>query len=316
MSELPAAAPEPPLPPLPVAPAPAPPISATATGGRTVAIGILLMVTSVGFFATMNMLVKIIGTDYHVLEAVFFRNTIAAVLVIPFVLASGGLRMLKTRQPVGHALRALFGIASNALCFYAYQRIPLSSGMAVTMSVPIFAALLAIPLLGEKVGWHRWAAIVIGFAGVLVALNPQGAIQKGSLYALAGTLCWAMVVIFVKKLSATESPYAIVFYYMVTGAAIATAFLPWVWVTPTPRVWMLYLATGFVGAIGQICMTFAMKLAPASVAAPFEYTQIIWAVLFDIAIWGVLPSTTTLIGAGIVIATGLYIFHRAARNRA
>jgi drug/metabolite transporter (DMT)-like permease len=309
MSAPPAAEPEPSSSASPVAPPSAP-------GGRTVAIGILLMATSVGFFATMNMLVKIIGPDYHALEGVFFRNTIAAVLVIPFVLASGGLRVLKTRHPVGHALRALFGIASNALCFYAYQRIPLSSAMAVTMSVPIFAALLAIPLLGEKVGWHRWAAIVIGFGGVLIALNPQGAIQEGSLYALAGTLCWAMIVIFVKKLSATESPYAIVFYYMVTGALIATAFLPWVWVTPTPRVWMLYLATGIVGAIGQITMTFAMKLAPASVAAPFEYTQIIWAVLFDVAIWGVAPSTPTLVGAGIVIATGLYIFHRAARNRA
>ena len=280
------------------------------------AVGILLMATSVGFFACMNMLVKIIGTDYHALEAVFFRNVIAAVLVIPFVLASGGLGTLKTRRPMGHALRAIFGLASNALCFVAYQRIPLSSGMAVTMSVPIFAALLAIPLLGEKVGWHRWAAIVIGFGGVLVALDPRGAIQEGSLYALAGTLCWAMVVIFVKKLSATESPYAIVFYYMVTGAAIATAFLPWVWVTPTPRVWALYLAVGVVGAIGQITMTYAMKLAPASVAAPFEYTQIVWAVLFDLAIWGVAPSTMTLTGAAVVIATGLYIFRRAARSRA
>lgn len=313
----PAVDPEPPLTPsslMPAASLSAPPVA--APDGRAIALGILLMAMSVGFFATMNMLVKVIGTEYHALEAVFFRNVIAAVLVIPFVLATGGVRMLKTKRPVGHALRAIFGIASNALCFYAYQRIPLSSGMAITMSVPIFAALFAIPLLGEKVGWHRWAAIVIGFGGVLVALNPQGAVHEGSLYALAGTLCWAMVVIFVKKLSATESPYAIVFYYMVTGALIATAFLPWVWVTPTPRVWMLYLATGVVGAIGQITMTFAMKLAPASVAAPFEYTQIIWAVLFDIAIWGVSPPAATLAGAGIVIATGLYIFHREARRRA
>lgn len=315
MSE-PSTAPQPPLPPSSLAPAPSLAAPTAVQSGRTVAFGILLMVISVGFFATMNMLVKLIGLEYHAMEAVFFRNVIAAVLVIPFVLASGGLHLLKTRRPVGHALRAFSGIASAAFCFYAYQRIPLSSGMAITMSVPIFAALLAIPLLGEKVGRHRWFAIVIGFGGVLIALNPQGAIHEGSLYALAGTLCWAMVVIFVKKLSATESPYTIVFYYMVTGAIISTAFLPWVWVTPTSRVLMLYLATGIVGAIGQICMTFAMKLAPASVAAPFEYTQIIWAVLFDVAIWGVAPTTTTLVGAGVVIVTGLYILYRAARNRA
>lgn len=307
-----------PQPPLPIS-SPAPALSLTATAaadGRSIAVGIVLMATSVGFFACMNMLVKLIGTDYHALQAVFFRNVIAAVLVIPFVLATGGLHMFKTRRPMGHALRALFGIASNVLCFIAYQRIPLSSGMAVTMSVPIFAALLAIPMLGEKVGWHRWTAIVIGFTGVLIALNPQGAVEDGSLYALAGTLCWAMVVIFVKKLSATESPYTIVFYYMLTGAVIATIFLPWIWVTPTPRVWVLYLAIGIVGTVGQITMTYAMKLAPASVAAPFEYTQIIWAVLFDVAIWGVAPSAMTLTGAAIVIATGLYIFRREARRRA
>lgn len=296
-------------------PSPSPASGSPSSSGRGIALGILLMIVSVGFFAAMNMFVKLIGPEYHALEAAFFRNVIAAVLVIPFVLATGGVGALKTKRPLGHALRAVFGLGSNALCFYAYQRIALSSGMAITMSVPIFAALLAIPLLGEKVGWHRWSAIVIGFIGVVIALDPQGTIQEGSLYALAGTLCWAMVVILVKKLSATESPYTIVFYYMITGALIATCFLPWIWVTPTPRVWVLYLATGVVGAIGQICMTFAMKLAPASVAAPFEYTQIAWAVLFDMALWGVAPSTATLSGAAIVIATGLYIFHREARRR-
>ncbi len=302
---------------VPPADVPSPSIASNAPSpsGRGIALGILLMVVSVGFFAAMNMFVKLIGPEYHALEAAFFRNVIAAALVIPFVLATGGVGALKTKRPLGHALRAVFGLGSNALCFYAYQHIALSSGMAITMSVPIFAALLAIPLLGEKVGWHRWSAIVIGFIGVVIALDPQGAIQEGSLYALAGTLCWAMVVILVKKLSATESPYTIVFYYMITGALIATCFLPWIWVTPTPRVWALYLATGVVGAIGQICMTFAMKLAPASVAAPFEYTQIAWAVLFDMALWGVAPSTATLTGATIVIATGLYIFHREARRR-
>jgi len=296
------------------APSPSLPTS-TVPSGRGVALGILLMVISVGFFAAMNMFIKVIGPDYHALEAAFFRNVVAATLVIPFVLATGGLGTLKTRRPLAHALRAIFGLASNALCFYAYQRIPLSSGMAITMSVPIFAALFAMPLLGERVGWHRWIAIAIGFVGVLIALDPQGSIQEGSVYALAGTLCWAMVVILVKKLASTESPYTIVFYYMVTGALIATCFLPWVWVTPTPKVWALYLATGVVGAVGQICMTFAMKLAPASVASPFEYTQIAWAVLFDMALWGVAPSTATLAGAAVVIATGLYILHREARRR-
>lgn len=282
---------------------------------RAIAIGILLMVIAVGCFSAMNMFVKLIGPEYHPFEAVFFRNTMAAMMIIPIVLFSGGLKTLKTKRPGGHALRALVGVAGNASFFTAYQYVALADGMAVAMSVPIFATLFAVPLLGERVGWHRWVAILIGFSGVLVALNPTGTIALGSLFALMGTLFWSLTIVFVRKLSTSESPYTIVFYYMATGSVIATCVMPWVWVTPTPEVLVLYFCTGLVGTLGQITMTFALKLAPASVVSPFEYTQIAWALLFDLAIWGTSPATTTLIGAGIVTATGLYIFRREARHR-
>lgn len=286
-----------------------------AAGGRAVAAGILLMILAVGLFTVMNTFVKLIGPEYHPFEAVFFRNVVAVFLVIPFVLASGGLGTLKTRRPFGHMLRAVSGILSNVCFFAAYQRIALADGMVVSMAVPIFATLLAVPLLGEKVGWRQWAAILVGFAGVLIALKPGGGIQTGSLFALGGTLAWAVTILFVKKLSATETPYTIVFYYMLSGAAIAAAIMPWVWVTPTPRVLLYYLGAGVVGGLAQIAMTTALKLAPASVVSPFEYTQIGWAVLFDLALWGVSPSATTLVGAAIVVGTGLYIFRHEAGLR-
>jgi drug/metabolite transporter (DMT)-like permease len=286
-----------------------------APAGRAVAAGILLMILAVGLFTVMNTFVKLIGPGYHPFEAVFFRNVVAVFLVIPFVLASGGLGTLKTKRPSGHLLRAVAGITSNVCFFAAYQRIALADGMVVSMAVPIFATLLAIPLLGEKVGWRRWVAILAGFIGVLIALKPGGGIQTGSLFALAGTFAWALTILFVKKLSTTETPYTIVFYYMLTGAVIAAAVMPWVWVTPTPQVLIYYLGAGVVGGLAQIAMTFALKLAPASVVSPFEYTQIGWAVLFDLALWGVSPSAATLIGAAIVIATGLYIFYREAGPR-
>ncbi|MBT3359853.1 MAG: DMT family transporter [Rhodospirillales bacterium] len=282
---------------------------------KTIAMGILLMVVAVGLFASMNMLVKLIGTEYHPFEAVFFRNTVAAVLLIPFIMFSGGLGTLKTKRPLGHGLRALAGVGGNACFFTAYQYIALADGMAVAMSVPIFATLLAVPLLGERVDWRRWAAIMVGFGGVLVALDPTGSIGTGSYFALGGTVFWALTIIFVRKLSTTESPYTIVFYYMITGSVIAACVMPWFWVTPTQEVLWLYLATGVVGTLGQITMTFALKLAPASVVSPFEYTQIIWALIFDLAIWGASPATATILGAGIVILTGLYIFRREAREK-
>ena len=282
---------------------------------RQAVLGIGLMVVAVGCFASMNMFVKLIGNAYHPFEAVFFRNTLAAFMVIPFVLFSGGLGTLKTKRPLGHAGRALAGVVSNASFFAAYTYVALADGMAVAMSVPIFATLFAIPLLGERVGWHRWAAILVGFGGVLVALNPTaGAISPGSLFALNGTIFWALTIIFVRKLSTTESPYTIVFYYMATGSVIATCIMPWVWVTPTPQVLLLYLCIGVVGGLGQISMTLALNFASASVVSPFEYTQIAWALMFDLALWGVTPASTTILGAVIVIATGLYIFRREAQQ--
>lgn len=277
---------------------------------RTIAAGILMMVIAVGLFSAMNTFVKLIGVDYHPFEAVFFRNVVASFLVIPFVLGTGGLSTLKTRRPAGHLLRALAGLVSNACFFAAYQRIALADGMVISMAVPIFATLLAIPLLGEKVGWHRWGAILIGFAGVLIALKPGGGIQVGSLFALGGTVAWAFTILFVKKLSSTETPSTIVFYYMVTGALVAAMAMPWVWRTPTPQVLACYIGAGIVGGLAQIAMTYALKLAPASIVSPFEYTQIGWAVLLDLTIWGVAPSVTTLLGAAIVVATGLYILYR------
>ena len=291
----------------PPPPAPTPPAS--------VAVGILLMVIAVGCFAATNMFVKLIGPTYHPVEAVFFRNLITAVLTVPFILSFGGLRILRTRRAGIHAIRTVTGVISNVCYFYAYQRVALADGMAIAMSVPIFATLFAIPLLGEKVGLHRWLAIIVGFGGVMIALNPQGDIQTGSLYALAGTLFWAVALPYVRMLGATESPYTVVFHYMWASTLMAACFLPFVWVTPTGHVMMLYLATGLVGTVGQICMTYALKLAAASIIAPFEYTKIGWAILFDLALWGASPSFTTLLGAGIVMVTGLYILYRETRHR-
>jgi drug/metabolite transporter (DMT)-like permease len=271
------------------------------------------MAGSVGALASMQMFVKLVGPEYSPFQAVFFRNAIAAAMVIPLMLHASGVSSFRTDKPVGHVLRSLSGVLGNASFYYAYSQIPMSDGMSIAMSVPIFTTLLAIPFLGEKVGARRWTAIAIGFVGVMIALDPTGDFQTGSLFALLGTLCWAISLIFIKKLSATETPYLIVFYYMITGVAVSLLILPFVWKTPTPEHLMFYILAGLVGGLGQILMTFAMKFAPAAVVTPFEYTSIVWAVLFDLLIWNVLPDLATVLGAGVVIMTGLYIWHREIR---
>jgi len=277
------------------------------------ALGILCMAGSVGALAAMQMFVKLAGPEYSPFQAVFFRNAIATAMVVPLMVYASGVTSFRTNRPVGHILRSLSGVLGNASFYYAYSQIPMSDGMSIAMSVPIFTTLLAIPFLGERVGLRRWTAIAIGFVGVMVALDPAGDFQTGSLFALLGTLCWAVSLIFIKKLSETETPYLIVFYYMITGVAVSLLILPFVWVTPTPEHLVYYICAGLVGGLGQILMTFAMKFAPAAVVTPFEYTAICWAVLFDLLIWDVLPDLMTVLGAGIVIVTGLYIWHRETR---
>lgn len=294
-------------------PDPDQPPAAPGPTSRTVALGILCMAGSVGVLAAMNMFIKLVGPDYSPFQAVFFRNAIAAVMVIPLVLRTGGRAAFRTDRPLGHVLRSLSGVLGNASFFYAYSHIALSDGMSIAMAVPIFTTLLAIFFLGEPVGARRWIAIVIGFVGVLIALDPTGDFQFESLFALSGTVFWALSLILIKKLAETENTYTIVFYYMITGVAVAACILPWVWVTPTPQHLIFYVSAGLVGGLGQVLMTFAMKFAPAAVVTPFEYTAICWAVLFDLTVWGVLPTPHTLIGAAVVIATGLYIWHRETR---
>tara|TARA_Y100000813_G_scaffold192765_1_gene171253 strand:- start:402 stop:1202 length:801 start_codon:yes stop_codon:yes gene_type:complete len=261
----------------------------------------------------MQMFVKLTGPEYSPFQAVFFRNAVAVALIVPFMLFTTGASSFRTHRPMGHFFRSLSGVLGNASFYFAYSQIALSDGMSISMSMPIFATILAIPFLGERVGIRRWIAIFIGFAGVVIALDPTGDFQVGSLFSLAGTLLWAISLIQIKKLAETETPFLIVFYYMLTGFAVSVFILPFIWITPTTEHLIFYICAGVLGGLGQLLMTFAMKFAPAAVVTPFEYTAILWAVSFDLVIWGVLPDASTIVGSTIVIATGLYIWHRETR---
>lgn len=271
------------------------------------------MLVAVGGFATMQMFVKLAGPDYSPFQAVFFRSIIAAAIIVPWMLRTGGASSFKTNRPWGHFFRSLSGVLGNASFFYAYSMIALTEGMAIVMSVPIFVTLAAILFLKEKVGVRRWLAIIAGFLGVMIALDPTGDFQLGSLFALLGTLCWVFSILMIKTLTKTESPFLIVFYYMMTAVAVSAFIMPFVWVTPTVEHLLYFIGAGLAGALGQLMATYAVKLAPANVVTPFEYTSICWAVVFDLTIWGVLPDLNTALGAGIVITTGLYIWHRETR---
>ena len=271
-----------------------------------------MMIAAVALLTVMNVLVKLIGPDYHPTQVSFIRNVVAALVLLPLLLRSGGPAILKTRRPGTHFIRGLLGVAGNILYFFAFQHLAVGDVIVISQAVPLFVTVMAIVFLGETVGLRRWLAVTAGFIGVLIAVNPTGTVEAATLLAVVATGLWASTILLVRSLAATESPYTIAFYFMVLGALITGAVQPWYWQTPPLELLWLFIGVGVAGAGGQLLMGNALKLAEASIVSPFNYTAIVWAIAFDAVLWGVLPTWTTLVGAGIITAAGIYIFRREA----
>ncbi len=275
--------------------------------------GIGLMVLAVGLYSIMDAMVKWLGPDYPVLEIVFFRSLFAFIPIAYILWRSGSLAALRTARPWGHAARALTGLISISLFFYAYTRMPLANVVAISFAAPLLVTALSVPLLGERVGWRRWSAVVVGFVGVVVMVKPDaGLFDRIAVLALSATVFYALVIVFIRKLSRTETPTAIVFYYALTAMLATGAVLPFIWVMPDAEGWVLLALVGVIGGIAQFAMTNAFRLAEVSIVAPFDYLHIIWAALLGFFIWGEVPGNSIWIGAAIVIASGTYILFREA----
>ena len=278
-------------------------------------MGIIMMIMAVAILTGMNVMVKMIGTSYHPTQITFMRSLVAMILIFPFLIKAGGLSLLKTKRPGLHLMRSLAGTLGNILYFYAFQRMTIGDVMVISQAVPLFVTIFAVLFLSERVGIRRWVAVLVGFLGVIIAIDPAGNFHITSLIAVAATGCWASTILFMRKLGATESPYTVTFIFMTVCTTITACIQPWVWQTPTPRMLVLILGIGISGALGQMLMSTALKYAKASVVSPFNYTGIIWAIGFDLVLWDIIPAWTTILGAGIITVTGVYIFHREALVR-
>jgi drug/metabolite transporter (DMT)-like permease len=292
-----------------------------ASGG--ILRGILMMVLAVFLFTCMDAVVKWVGQTYPTGQIVFFRNLLAFLPVLLFVGRTGGVAVLRTTRLGGHFLRGIAGLAAMASFFAAYALLPLGEAVAIGMSGPIFMTALSMPLLGEQVGVRRWSAVVVGFMGVLLMTRPGAeALAPGALLALSGAVFYALAMISIRKLSRTEHPTAIVFYFTLFATLAAAASLPFgQWVTPKSLTDLgLLITIGLIGGFAQFAMTHAFRLAPIAIVAPFDYLAVVFAMVLGYAVWGDLPDAWILGGAAVVILSGLYILHRetvlARRRRA
>lgn len=285
--------------------------------------GALMMLGACAVFAAMSMLIKQLSDTLPVAEIMFFRNALALPIVTVFGLRGAGLaQVVRTKRLPGHLLRAVVGLSAMGCSFFAVTQLPLAEHSALTHTTPLFATLLAIPLLGERPGVWRISALLAGFLGIVVIAFGQGGFSgaltglavAGLVAAVAHGLFSAGSTLLVRGLSATESSATIVFYQSVLMAGIMALFLPFVWVAPTPGQWLLLIMLGLCGGIGQILVTEAYASAQVSAVAPYSYSQILWSAALGVLAFGDIPGPLTWVGAAMISVAGLLILYRDMRR--
>ena len=272
----------------------------------------LLMLLSVLLFSLMDAGLKTLSSHYPAVQVATLRALSSLPLVLAWALWSVGWRPLVRVRWALHLLRGVLGVVMMASFVYALARLPLSTAYSIFFVAPLLITALSVPILGERVGPRRWAAIAIGLLGVLVVLRPTGAgmLTTAGFAVLLAALGYAVSAITVRVLARTDTTQAITFWLLALMALGAGALAWPQWVPLRAEHAWIIGGIGIAGAIGQYAITEAFRLGEASLIAPLEYTALIWGVALDLALWGVLPDAVTWVGAAIIIVSGLYLIRR------
>jgi drug/metabolite transporter (DMT)-like permease len=273
---------------------------------------VLLMLAAVLMFALMDAGLKLLSAHYPPLQVAALRGLSSLPLVTVWVLATVPARsLLRVHWPL-HLLRGALGIAMMAGFVYGLRMMPLSTAYAITFVAPLLVTAMAGPFLKERVGAARWTAIGIGLVGVLVVLRPtgEGMLTGGGLAILVAAICYALGAITVRMLAQRDSTQAMVFWFVVLLSLGAWLLALPAWKPlQSSHLWII-AAVGVSGSLAQVALTEAFRRGEASLIAPLEYTALVWGVLLDVALWSVLPDGVTWMGAGIIVASGLYLLRR------
>lgn len=288
---------------------------------RAVAYGL----SALASLTLLDAAVKWLTADYAVPQIAFVRYLFGLALALVLATRMGGLATLATRRPFGHALRSVLNLATMITFYFALKVMPLADTMAITFASPLFMVGLSVVLLKEKVGWRRWGAVVIGFFGVILILQPTGAgLTSGALFALVSAFLYALTLITSRQLSTTEPSHTILFYYsigvlLMTGLAGLlgeTELLPsWEWTPLRAADLWIFAVAGVAGSFGQFFLNQAFRYGEVSMLAPIEYTGLLWGIFYGVVLWNEWPSWVTLAGAAVVAGSSLYIAQREAKLR-
>lgn len=275
--------------------------------------GALWILLAAFLMSAQSTIIKSLGATMDSLEIVFFRGLFGILLILPFLTRMGWIR-LSTRRPWLHLARSAAGVASMGCGFYAFTKLSLADATAIGFTMPLFMIVLAASTLGEVVGWRRWTATMIGFAGVLVVVRPgMATFQMASLIALVGAFSHAVVGVVLKKLATTETMVSIMFYFSLTGTLVFLVPAILVWTAPSWSELGLLAVMTALGMSSQAAFFQACRVGEMTAVTPFDYSRLIFAVAFGYLLFDELPDAWTAGGAAIIVASTLFIAHREAR---
>jgi drug/metabolite transporter (DMT)-like permease len=273
--------------------------------------GVIVALVGMVLFALNDAMGKWLVSTYSVGQVVLIRSIAALVVLMPFVWWMGWKPLVRVERPRMQAARAVLSTAEVLSFYAAVYYLPLADVMTYWLAAPIYIAAVSPFLLGEHVGWRRWTAIGIGFLGVVIALQPSAAMfnSPAAAISIVGTFFFAFMLISGRSLRGTPDT-VLVFWQTVSAAIGGLVFALFDWVTPSVRDLVLLALLGVVAMTAHVLINRALKLTDASVVAPLQYTLLFWAIVFGFVFFGDLPTVPMMIGALLIIASGLFIFFR------
>lgn len=268
------------------------------------------MLLSMFLFACLDAGIKVLARDYAPQQILAVRFAIFLLLVVALVKPANVRATLRSQRPFLQVARVLVLLAEMAVFVAAIRVLPLGDVHAVAASTPLIVTALAQPLLGETIGVRRWAAVAIGMVGLLVVVRPGFDTSTAMLIPLLGAGLWAIYQILVRIVSRSDPSNTTLIYTALVGLVVTGVLAPFAWTPPDLRDWGLLVIVALFGAGAHFALIRALDSAPASVVQPFAYTLVVWAVILGFLLFGDVPDLWTILGALIIVTSGLYVWHR------
>ena len=298
-------------------PEPAGPAASSDTTSKNALRAILFMAIAINLFPFMNVGVKYLSEDYPTTQILWARYAGHLLFMVLMFMPSHGVALFQASRPGIHVIRSVLMFISTVCFFSALRWIEVPTASSINFTSPLIVTALAAPILGEAVGIRRWTAVFIGFAGALIIIRPGGEETHWAMLLVLGTaFSYATYQIVTRKYAAADTPETSITYISIIGAVLASLALPFDY--KLPDNWLdvvVFLSLGLIGGVGHYFVIRAFQLGEASVLAPFNYGQLIMAVLLSYLVFETFPDAWTFVGAGVIVGSGLYVAYRESRPK-